>query len=122
MKTQMLLPLLMIAAVSPACAEPCSTAASRLMIAKTLRLAAPERPVNVTFKTRAEGVKIPEKLKATYYDDMTIILQDDFAQLNVGDDRFDVVLRAKTYPERLTVPFAAIKAFWDKAELKCKDG
>lgn len=122
MKTQMLLPLLAIAAVSPACAEPCSTAASRLMIAKTLKLATAERPVNVTFETRAEGVKIPEKLKATYSDDMTIILQDDFAQLNVRDDRFDVVLRAKTYPQRLTVPFAAIKTFWDKAELKCTDG
>jgi hypothetical protein len=53
---------------------------------------------------------------------MTIILQEDFAQLNVRDDRFDVVLRSKTYPERLTVPFAAIKAFWDKAELKCTNG
>ena len=37
------------------------------------------------------------------------------------DDRFDVVLWFKGYPERLTVPFGAIKAFWDKTELKCSD-
>jgi hypothetical protein len=24
--------------------------------------------------------------------------------------------------ERLSVPFTAIKAFWDKSELKCSDG
>ena len=119
MKTQMLLPLLAIAAASPAFAEPCTTAASRLMIAKTLRLAAEERPMNVTFQTRAEGVKIPENLKAKYSDDMTIILQNDFAQLNVTDDRFDVVLRFRSSPERLSVPLTAIKAFWDKTELKC---
>ena len=121
MKTQMLFPLLAIAAASPAFADPCSTAAARVMIAKTLKLATEERPVNVTFQTRAEGVKIPENLKAKYTDDMTIILQDDFAQLNVTDDRFEVVLRVRSSPERLSVPFTAIKAFWDKTELKCSN-
>lgn len=119
MKTQMLLLLLAVAAATPAAADPCSTAASRVMITKTLKLAAEERPVNVTFQTRADGVKIPESLKAKYSDDMTIILQNDFAQLNVTDDRFDVVLRYRSSPERLSVPFTAIKAFWDKTELKC---
>ncbi|XIA64000.1 ClpXP protease specificity-enhancing factor SspB [Bradyrhizobium sp. TZ2] len=117
----MLLPLLAaIAAASPAAAEPCSTAASRNAIAETLRRAAEDRPVNVTFQTRAEGVKISNNLKSKYSDEMTIILQNEFKQLSVKDDRFEVVLWPASHPERLIVPFAAIRAFWDNAELKCK--
>ena len=123
MKIRMLLSLLAaIAAASPAAAEPCSTVASRNTIAETLRRAAEERPVNLTFQTRAEGVKISEKLKSKYSDAMTIILQNEFKQLTVKDDRFEVVLWPATRPERLTVPFAAIRAFWDNATLKCSAG
>ena len=123
MKIRMLLSLLAaIAAASPASAEPCSTVASRNTIAETLRRAAEDRPVNVTFQTRAEGVKISEKLKSKYSDAMTIILQNDFEQLNIKDDRFEVLLRLMGARERLSVPFTAIKAFWDKSELKCSDG
>ena len=123
MKIRMLLYLLAaIAAASPAAAEPCSTVASRNTIAETLRRAAEDRPVNVTFQTRAEGVKISEKLKSKYSDAMTIILQNEFKQLAVKDDRFEVVLWPATNPERLTVPFAAIRAFWDNATLKCSAG
>jgi len=123
MKIRMLLSLLAaIAAASPASAEPCSTVASRNTIAETLRRAAEDRPVNVTFQTRAEGVKISENLKSKYSDAMTIILQNEFKQLAVKDDRFEVVLWPATNPERLTVPFAAIRAFWDNATLKCSAG
>jgi len=123
MKIRMLLYLLAaIAAASPAAAEPCSTVASRNTSAETLRRAAEDRPVNVTFQTRAEGVKISEKLKSKYSDAMTIILQNEFKQLAVKDDRFEVVLWPATNPERLTVPFAAIRAFWDNATLKCSTG
>lgn len=123
MKIRMLLSLLAaIAAASPASAEPCITVASRNTIAETLRRAAEDRPVNVTFQTRAEGVKISEKLKSKYSDAMTIILQNEFKQLAVKDDRFEVVLWPATNPERLTVPFAAIRAFWDNATLKCSAG
>lgn len=123
MKIRMLLSLLAaIAAASPASAVPCSTVASRNTIAETLRRAAEDRPVNVTFQTRAEGVKISEKLKSKYSDAMTIILQNEFKQLAVKDDRFEVVLWPATNPERLTVPFAAIRAFWDNATLKCSAG
>jgi hypothetical protein len=123
MKIRMLLSLLAaIAAASPASAEPCSTVASRNTIAETLRRAAEDRPVNVTFQTRAEGVKISEKLKSKYSDAMTIILQNEFKQLAVKDDRFEVVLWPATNPERLTVPFAAIRAFWGNATLKCSTG
>ena len=124
MKIRMLLSLLAaIAAASPAAAaELCSTVASRNTIAETLRRAAENRPVNVTFQTRAEGVKISENLKSKYSDAMTIILQNEFKQLTVKDDRFEVIMWPATHPERLTVPFAAIRAFWDNATLKCSTG
>jgi hypothetical protein len=40
-------------------------------------------------------------------------------QLNVKDDRFEVLVWFKGYPERLVVPFNAIKALYDRTELKC---
>ena len=123
MKIRMLLPLLAaIAAASPAAAEPCSTVASRNTIAETLRRVAEDKPVNLTFQTRAEGVKISENLKSKYSDAMTIILQNEFKQLTVREDRFEVIMWPATHPERLTVPFAAIRAFWDNATLKCSAG
>ena len=91
MKIRMLLSLLAAMAAAPpaAAAEPCSTVASRNTIAETLRLATENRPINVTFQTRAEGVKISENLKSKYSDAMTIILQNEFKQLTVRDYRFD---------------------------------
>ena len=114
--------LAIFALASPAVAESCSRPASRARIAETLPLASEQRPVNITFRTHAEGVKLSVGLKSKYPDDMTIILQHDFEQLNIREDRFEVLLRLMGARERLTVPFAAIKAFWDKSELKCSDG
>ena len=106
---------------SSAAAEPCSTIASRYSIAETLRLAAEARPVNVVFDTTVEGVTLPDHLKAQFPGEMTVILQYQFKRLTVKDDRFDVVLWFKGSPARLSVPFAAIRQFWDRTELKCKD-
>jgi hypothetical protein len=114
--------LLAILPASPAFAEPCSKPTARSKIAETLKLASEQRPVNVTFRTHAEGVKLSISLKSKYPDDMTIILQSDFEQLSIKDDRFEVLLRLMGNRERLTVPFNAIKAFWDKSDLKCSDG
>ena len=119
MKILTFLMLAIVCVASPAAAEPCGTVASRYTIAKTLRLAGEQRPVNVTFGTQAEGIKLPDYLQATFPDEMTIILQHEFARLDVKDDRFDVVLRFKGRAERLVVPFAAIREFWDRTELKC---
>ena len=118
----MLLFLAILIPASPALAEPCSKPAARAKIAETLPLASEQRPVNITFRTHADGVKLSVGLKSKYPDDMTIILQHDFEQLNIRDDRFEVLLRFMGARERLSVPFTAIKAFWDKSELKCSDG
>src|SRR5258705_13981371 len=44
---------------------------------------------------------------------MTIILQHQFWDLVVTDDRFEVGLSFGGVPERLVVPFASIKSFFD---------
>ena len=118
----MLLLLAILIPASPAFAEPCNRPAARAKIAEALPRASEQRPVNITFRTHAEGVKLSLGLKSKYPDDMTIILQHDFEQLTIKEDRFEVLLRFMGARERLSVPFTAIKAFWDKSELKCSDG
>jgi hypothetical protein len=67
----------------------------------------------ITFLTQAEGVKVSSRLMAQYPEEMTIILQHQFWDLVVTDDRFEVGLSFGGVPERLVVPFAAIKSFLD---------
>ena len=67
----------------------------------------------ITFLSTAEGVKISPRLLAQYPEEMTIILQHQFWDLIVQDDRFEVGLSFGGIPERLMVPFAAIKSFFD---------
>jgi len=67
----------------------------------------------ITFLSTAEGVKLSPRLLAQYPDEMTIILQHQFWDLVVHDDRFEVGLSFGGIPERLVVPFAAIKSFFD---------
>jgi len=67
----------------------------------------------ITFDTRAEGVEMSPRLRAQYPEEMTIILQHQFWDLTVTDDRFQVGLSFGGIPERLLVPLAAIKGFFD---------
>ena len=67
----------------------------------------------ISFDTSADGVRISERLRAQYPHEMTIILQHQFWDLKVGEDEFEVGLSFGGVPERLTVPFEAIKGFFD---------
>ncbi len=67
----------------------------------------------ITFVSKAEGVKLSPRLLAQYPEEMTIILQHQFWDLAVFDDRFEVGLSFGGVPERLVVPFSAIKSFLD---------
>jgi hypothetical protein len=67
----------------------------------------------ITFVSTAEGVKLSPRLLAQYPEEMTIILQHQFWDLNVSEDRFEVGLSFGGIPERLVVPFSAIKSFLD---------
>lgn len=67
----------------------------------------------VSFHTQAPGVTLSKRLREKYPHEMTIVLQHRFWDLVVADDRFDVKLTFDGIPERLVVPFAAIKVFFD---------
>ncbi|QQN63041.1 hypothetical protein JIR23_26435 [Bradyrhizobium diazoefficiens] len=67
----------------------------------------------ITFVSKAEGVKISPRLLAQYPEEMTIILQHQFWDLTVLEERFEVGLSFGGIPERLIVPFSAIKSFLD---------
>lgn len=67
----------------------------------------------LTFHTDAPGAALSDRLRRQFPQEMTIVLQHQFQDLQVGDDSFSVTLRFGGRPERLTVPFAALSAFVD---------
>jgi len=67
----------------------------------------------ITFVSTAEGVKLSPRLLAQYPEEMTVILQHQFWDLVVTEDRFEVGLSFGGIPERVVVPFNAIKSFYD---------
>ena len=67
----------------------------------------------ITFKTRAEGVQIPQHLAERFTDEMTIVLQNKFWDLKAGDESFSVGLTFSGTPTTVIVPYQAITAFMD---------
>src|ERR1700682_5627012 len=67
----------------------------------------------ITFLSTADGVKLSPRLLAQYPEEMTVILQHQFWDLTVTEDRFEVGLSFGGIPERLVVPFNSIKSFFD---------
>ncbi len=67
----------------------------------------------VAFNTQAPGVTISKRLKEKYPAEMTIVLQHRFWDLIVSEERFEVKLTFDSIPERLVVPFRAVKVFFD---------
>ncbi len=67
----------------------------------------------ITFDTRFEGVRLSQRMRADYPQEMTIVLQHQFWDLVVTDESFEVGLSFGGVPERLHIPFAAVKGFFD---------
>ncbi|NCO04078.1 MAG: hypothetical protein GW903_07800 [Alphaproteobacteria bacterium] len=67
----------------------------------------------ITFMTDFPGVKIPEYLKERYPGEMTIVLQFQFYDLDVNNERFQVTLSFNNVPEKLEIPLSAITIFAD---------
>jgi hypothetical protein len=58
-------------------------------------------------------VTIPEILRTRYPEEMTIVLQHQFWDLEVTEEGFSVTLSFHKQLERLSIPFAAIRSFAD---------
>ena len=67
----------------------------------------------ISFDTRAEGVRLSPRMLAQYPTEMTVVLQHQFWDLMVNDNGFEVGVSFGGVPERLAVPFAAVKGFFD---------
>jgi hypothetical protein len=67
----------------------------------------------IGFDTHAAGVRLSERLRSQYPEQMTIILQHQYWDLSVTDTGFEVGLSFGGIPEKLGVPFEAINSFFD---------
>ena len=67
----------------------------------------------ITFKTRAPGVSVPPDVLAKYPDEMTIVLQHQYWDLDVQHDRFSVMLKFGGMPKVLAMPYSAVTRFYD---------
>jgi hypothetical protein len=67
----------------------------------------------ISFVTKAPGVRLSQRLVEQYDKEMTIVLQNQFANLKVNDTGFEVELSFDGRPEMLGIPFSALKGFFD---------
>jgi uncharacterized protein len=74
-----------------------------------------EHHFKITFTTTAPGVRLSDRMRARYPQDMTIVLQHQFWDLSVGETAFEVGLSFGGVTERVAVPFDAVTAFFDPA-------
>ena len=67
----------------------------------------------ITFLTGAPGVRISTRLHERYPEQMTIVIQFQYWDLKVTDTGFEVGLSFSDIPERLEIPFSAVRGFYD---------
>lgn len=67
----------------------------------------------ITFLTGAPGVRISSRLRERYPEQMTIVLQFQYWDLKVTETGFEVGLSFSDVPEKLEIPFSAVRGFYD---------
>lgn len=70
--------------------------------------------LEISFFTDLSGVIIPDYLKKLYPEQMLIVLQHQFYNLKVFEDKFSIVLSFNRKQEQVVIPFFAITRFHDK--------
>lgn len=99
--------------------EALSQAAMRGVVREALRRAKAEGGLPgdhhfyISFRTKAPGVKIAPHLAQRFPEEMTIVVQHQFWDLEVHDSHFEIVLKFSGVPQHLSVPLAAITRFVD---------
>jgi uncharacterized protein len=88
----------------------------REALKKVLRQGLPgEHHFYIAFNTRYPGVGLSPRIAERYPREMTVVLQHQFWNLTVLEDRFEVELSFDNIPEKLIVPYNSIKGFLDPA-------
>jgi hypothetical protein len=67
----------------------------------------------ISFATPHPMVQLPDYLHEEYPEDMTIVIQHEFWDLEVGDTSFSVTLCFDEIHERIVIPYDAIVSFVD---------
>lgn len=99
--------------------EALSQAAMRGVVREALRRAKSngglpgEHHFYISFRTRAPGVKIAPHLVQRFPEEMTIVVQHQYWDLEVHDGHFEIVLKFSGVPQHLSIPLAAITRFVD---------
>ena len=90
----------------------------RLVVKKSLELVNEEglpgdHHFYISFDSTHEGVKVPSELKAGEDNEIKIILQHQFWDLIIDDQKFSVVLSFSGKKKNISVPFNSITSFSD---------
>ena len=90
----------------------------RLVVKKSLELVNQEglpgdHHFYISFDSTHKGVKVPSELKASEDNEIKIILQHQFWDLTIDDQKFSVVLSFNGKKKNISVPFNSITSFSD---------
>lgn len=67
----------------------------------------------ITFDTQYAGVRMSSRMRDKYPEEMTIVVQHQFWDLEATDHGFSIGLSFDNVPEALSIPFAAVRGFFD---------
>ena len=67
----------------------------------------------ITFKTNNKNVILPKWLKKKYSNEMTIIIQHEYWNLKIYEEKFKILLSFSDVKVNLSIPFNAIISFAD---------
>ena len=67
----------------------------------------------ITLRTKAPGVKLAEALVQKFPDEMTIVIQHQYWDLEVHERHFELVLQFSGIPQHLHIPYSAVNRFVD---------
>jgi uncharacterized protein len=67
----------------------------------------------ITFVTGATGVRISTRLREKYPEQMTIVIQHQYWDLEVSETGFEVTLSFNDVSEKLIIPYSSIRGFYD---------
>ena len=89
-----------------------SVVRSSLRIAENIGLPG-ETHFYISFVTSYDGVELDESLRAKHPEQMTIVIQHQYADLHVSDDHFSITLFFGGKPSPMIIPFQAVTSFND---------
>jgi len=67
----------------------------------------------ITFRTDHPSVRLSARMRERYPEEMTIVIQHSFWDLKIQETYFEIDLSFDDILERLRVPFASLKGFFD---------